>query len=494
MKIKSKRIYIFIILSLLLVLKNVYLNIPNDIILFDETGYLERGMNGEFSSDGFLYLLLYKLIGIFTYNNALVTYEIMFNILWIIILGGIIFTIRIKTLMSIHFYFLLIYFYFYPDNYRISPTITLLSTGIILFFSNIFYLRRIELNFMILAFLLMFVRPEYSLIFIFSVVLYFLFLFKNKTYSYFLPLILIFLYIFYKYNPYSEERSFLAFCQHYAYNKFLKNPIDISPWTQCEYYLIKDFGFSGSLFRSFWESPYHIIVHVIDNIKILVENKMFYFNAWNRYIFIVYMISSVFNVRRLKFRLNRKSLLYFILLIIPILLPVILVNPRQHYIVQFISIVFILYNSIDITYKNNTYIKLINYLCVLALITGYVSSDLAYFSYFQNNGKCKNIEIIKAIKQTKVSKYNIFSNIGNLCIYISNSNCNYFPDYSLNETSKDFFKNNEINTIILNKDALNHSALAQNESWLKYKDSKDYNSYFKPKEFDCDIFLLKIKR
>lgn len=132
------------------------------------------------------------------------------------------------------------------------PFITLLSSILLIWLFISFRSKYYHLT-ILLCFLLVYTRVEFLFLYylLFFLILYKTWKKKEEKYSVISRYILYFigLAIILTNNPSDGDRSFLAFCQHYALSKSLRFLYFSDPWTTCDSLLVTDFGNA----RSLWE-------------------------------------------------------------------------------------------------------------------------------------------------------------------------------------------------------------------------------------------------
>jgi hypothetical protein len=208
--------------------------------------------------------------------------------------------------------------------------------------------------------LLMFIRPE----FVVSVIVFLIlggaaFLWqwrKEGQVDFTLLLILILaIAILIFLNPAAGGRSMVAFCQHYALGLFNVGAWGESPWVTCDILMKRDFPEAHSVFSAFVVNPLAFIGHVLRNLQFLFSWELWttfrpiYSHPWGNPVgmalvafFVVSVLAFLYEIVRsaMERRIQTVNLLIIVLLI-PVILSVLVIHPRVHYIVLAVPLLWI---------------------------------------------------------------------------------------------------------------------------------------------------------
>jgi len=339
-----------------------------DIQFADETAYLGRGIEFGWRSlfaDGFIYYAWYKLLSVVV-KDAITLYYVNYSILF--------------TLLPILMYALLrkmgrapFAAAFFPIAFAVSnihiiawPFITRFAVCLILFTCLlILSVKNEKLKYLIALcglILLLYTRPEYVLslvIFAFAAVVYLVYRFmklRQKVYV-FLALITLLLSVFIVFikNPAGGERSVVAFGQHYALNLQQEGKISINPNTNWQTIMKDTFGTADSVEQAFMNNPRAMAEHILTNIKRLprriIEISLPYQTKNTFRVKIAFLIfvgflalaalwSFIKNIHE-----QMKDRVYYMLtavLLIPLIISICLIFPRDHYLLVLFAVVLVL--------------------------------------------------------------------------------------------------------------------------------------------------------
>lgn len=381
---------LFYIFVLLLVCLKLCYGVTNllEIVFADESVSLFKGYEFKASflfRDGFIYHLWYKFLSFFI-SDAIYLY--CYNYVILIVLNAILMYVLLRKtgrgpffcfLFSVIFLISSINVFTWPFVTRFFVSIILLTIILVL------SVKKNRTKYMIVLVglsLLVYVRPEFILsLILFSVVFLILFgyryyksLGKNRGYLFiFIFTLLLSVFVVVIKNPATNQRSIIAFGQHYLNNLRQWETNEGKTWkgSQWRQAMIAKFGTDQSLFTAFFNNPGEMIKHIWTNVKripykTLYAHYPFTLTAYSnpvkiliKWVVIGLYLISLFNfIRHIRahYKENRGNfsnifyidmgdkLFYFFLfiLLVPSVISISLIFPRDHYILIFFALIYLL--------------------------------------------------------------------------------------------------------------------------------------------------------
>lgn len=359
-----------------------------DIELFDETIYLNRGL--QLPSQGLpssayapLYAIWYYFLSNFVHRTTDLFY---LNHKLLILLPVILLYIYQRTLSIPNFLALGSAFLFLNSKFiNINPRPTHFALVVLLTFLISIRITPSKPSWryilLAIAFLfLSFIRPEYFLSFL-LVIIYFLYqqlkrirrnsnlsLIVKNSYKKITTLILIsglLITIFglpIATNNNETSRTWIAFCQHFSYLWLIRNPrVNLNPYTDCDIIISTVFGSSQSFTAAIAANPQEFLTHLFINflsyfdhfIAVLLVDFQDYGATFNQFVrhteFILCLAILSFILIKTKFQKHALfsnfdetlKVAYFVT-IIPTFIVSILINPRFHYLVIQSALTFVI--------------------------------------------------------------------------------------------------------------------------------------------------------
>lgn len=494
-----------------------------DIQFADETAYLRRGI--EFGwrslfSDGFFYYAWYKILSLIVKDTVTLyyaNYSILFTMLPLLMY------ILLRKMGKAPFTAA-----FFPIAFAISnihiiawPFITRFAVCLILFiFILIFMVRNEKLKYIIALaglVLLLYTRPEYvvSLV-IFSIAgvlsLVYRFIKSRQRIFAFLAVITLLLsvcIVFIK-NPAGEERSIVAFGQHYALNLQQEGKITINPNTNWQTIMKEHFGTAGSIKQAFMNNPRAVVEHILTNVQRLprriIEISLPYqtkntFRVKIAFLIIVIFLAAASLWNFIKNRhIQIKDLIYYSLtavILIPLIISIGLIFPRDHYVLLFFAVVLVLMvknlpvipaNSISKKFKWVPYVIILFILIVVPWRAG-KNRGLWPNPARGIKDRCSNLMKISFIKDLNVNSTIIFLGTGgSMKPYIDNFQ--HVPEYEKDAPFNTFLEQEKINMILVNN-LLKRDTRFQNDNEFKeFLDRVPNDTWTKIDIGKCRAYLL----
>jgi hypothetical protein len=344
-----------------------------DILFHDESIYLDKGNNfisNYLFTDGFIYYGWYKLLSFFVTDTITLYY---FNYIVLLSINPFLIYILLRKMKQGRFISAVfsILFLISTVNVIAWPLITRFALVLILgAFILIFSVKDRKIKYLIalLGFsLLVYTRPEYILsllIFSAAAIIYLLYNYSKSLKRVLLlgVLLTLFLNIFIVFirNPARANRSVMAFGQHYGVHLYNKGKILEDPNTNWRKIMKKKFHTDQSIIQAFLNNPGEMTNHVLANIRDIPYQAMqlfFPYNIKNKLIkkilliiavtlFILLLIIAFKKIKGSSFFHSEyvdEIIFYWlsILIVIPILISVCLIYPREHYLLVMFAILLI---------------------------------------------------------------------------------------------------------------------------------------------------------
>lgn len=409
-------LYLFIILYTCLKLSYGASNVV-DFVFADESVSLFKGLEfkmGHLFRDGFIYHLWYKLLSVFV-PDAISLYYYNYGLL--VSLNAFLMYIFLRKtgrgtffsgLFSILFLISSINVFPWPFITRFAVSVILLTLILVLSVK-----RHKTKYFTALAGLtvLVYVRPEFILsLVLFSIVSlvllgYNYYKSSRKVFGYaFLITIVVLLFVSVIKNPSPGQRGVQAFGQHYAFSLKQSGLLRGDPWASGTWKreMMDKFKTDGSLVAAVFNNPREMANHIRRNVekvpyKTLYAHFPFTLTGYSRglkllikwiiiglYLFVVVLfIRDIYN----RFKVNRKTFLHtysfdhrlfyflWLVLFVPSLVSVILIYPRDHYILVLYTFLYLfLLRNLPLIPPNpgrrryKTYLTAIRPVLLLALV------------------------------------------------------------------------------------------------------------------------------
>jgi hypothetical protein len=519
-----------------------HFSLITDIGLYDESNYLLWGFNFSKTippaENGSGYAFWYYLLSLVE-PDRVKAYYVNAKLLTLLLPFCIFITLRTLKAPIIPAFLVSILFLISTANFPMSPKVSQFGIIIMLIGLSIsLYLKETHLKICILiltALLVSYTRPEFYLSWIIFSCLGTLYLIRSlylKTYStssifiIVATLLLSFLIIFILGRPMGDgTRSIFAFGQHYAANWVVWNGSSLNPWTNWNTFFNADFKGSTSVLSAAITNPPAFLRHVISN-ALLVPTHL------NRMVTLIYseqlfkliptqfkilMISSIVyfgivlvNLKNTNLsikplidssqKFSFKYIVFLLILLLPSSISVLLIGPREHYLlfleILSILIIFIaiiipasnfIYSKNSISHNQKSIVPLV-LICVVAL---FLIRPMADFVKPQAIDNLNTIEFIKSLNIKK--KTNMLEAEGGYDIYLS-ENFSRVPEYAKGEPFDVFKEKNAINAIVVSTALKNDSRFLTDSTWNAFISNPEASGFIVldvPKVKDRKIILNK---
>ena len=514
-KLKSLRVDIIIITIILIAgLKFTFgLEKVLDISLYDESDYLYRGV--ILWKAGFppaelapLYSIWYFIIS-FLEPNRVMLYFLNYKLTMIlppIFVYGLLRKNTVSIPVSLIISLLLLVSYANTIGARVSyfGLIVILVTFILISNKRSFLLNSLFAS--MGALLVSYVRPEYFLTYILSALL-FIFLFvreyRKLEKRYLLGLLVGFgltsaLLLGALEIPINGSRSLSAFGQHFSLNWVSRTGSTINPWTNWWDILSLNFGSAQSIPETLANNPSAFLLHVTDNLRNLAPITArlifpvnFFLSRRVVALLIVCLLITYLTLTRHKRLLMlveyKELLIFFGLFVIPGLVSIIIIYPRDHYIllpgVLTIVMMSILLTNHDLEQEQMDYRQLFLIGLLVVVLT-------PYFSQNREEIRRPILDTIGFIQSLGIHEsVNLLETGGGYNIYLGD-NFHRVAEYSTNTGFNQFRADYGINMIVVSDTLLNDTRFINDPEWQNFLTNYRQFGYLQKKIANTNMYLI----
>jgi hypothetical protein len=473
--------------------------------------------------DGFIYFAWYKLLSFFVTDTITLYY---FNYIVLLSINPFLIYILLRKMRQARFIsaFFSILFLISTVNVTAWPLITRLALALILgAFILIFSVKDKKNKYLIALFglsLLVYTRPEYILsLIIFSIVsiIYLLFRYskshKRVLLCGILLTLLLNIFIVFVKSPVRVNRSVMAFGQHYGVHLYNKGKISEDPNTNWRKIMKKNFHTDQSIIQAFLNNPEEMTNHVLANIRDIPYQAMqlfFPYNIKNKLIkkILLVIVGLLFILLMIAVYRKKKGEPFFhkdhlddnifywlsILIIIPLLVSVCLVYPREHYLLVLFAILLITAAKNVPAIPGNWKFKWVLPLIILFVLywvpwqasgaSGLLPGKIVSI----HNKTCTNVGKIKFIRNIKVNSKIVFlGGGGSMEPYIHNFK--YVDKQSKDISFNQYVERENINMIEVHKGLTNHPRFISDEEFKRFIHGIPGNNWLKIKIPRCGGYL-----
>lgn len=499
-KLLSSRVDLIILVLILIAGLKFTFGIENtlDISLYDESDYLYRGvtlLNTGLPSPAWapLYSVWYFIISLLSPSKITLYY--LNCKLMIILLPIIIYGVLRKNAVSIPVSFIISWLLLVSHANaltwpRVSHFALLLILATFLFIGHKRSLLWSSLFASIGALLVSYVRPEYFLAYVISTLL-FVFLFSRDcqklekqyllgvtAYGLFSALILTALGL-----PLTGNRSMFAFGQHFSLNWVYWNGSDLDPWSAWREIISRNFESAHSIPEALAQNPSAFLKHIAYNLlnfvrftpKLLFPVNLseipaivgvllsvgllisYLYNA--RYKWLLLPISNV----RHNLQEYQIFLMFVVLFLLPTVVSIIVIYPREHYLLVF-SVLIVILGVILLTDHDSkqgqmNFKKLFLPCVVLVFITPQLNQS--------QNSVQKNLRAIQFIQSLETDEpITLLESQGGYYVYLD-SNFHRLDPNDKNTNFDQFRVDRNIRMIVVSNE-LRQSALKNDPEWQEF--------------------------
>lgn len=481
-----------------------------DIGLYDESNYLLWGYNIRHTipsaESGLGYTFWYYLLSLIQPDKVKI-YYINAKILTILLPITLYVGLRsIKTTVFFSFIsalFLLIS----VSNFPMTPKVS--QFGVVLMLSGLslsFFLKKLQYKlcvFILISLLIAYSRPEFYIswiIFVFISFVYLFINFRNEFLSKVIPISIVFFLSLYLIGTLGRpmgdgSRSLLAFGQHYAANWVNWNGSSVNPWTNWDTFFKADFKDSVSIIDALYKNPSAFFHHIITNLhnipsrvagmlSLIYSNKLFDLNAEQGKIIIISSAIYLCVVLGLAYKNKMPSkvnfnlqispfeILLLIILLLPSLISVLVIGPRDHYLIFVLILLVIILFALIINplvnaikqYLNASQSNVLTF-TVIGIFSLFLIRPMTEYVVPQAPDNLNTIQFIKSLNINE--KVNLLEAEGGYDIYLSN-NFSRIPEYAKGEAFDIFMNKNSINAIVVSSALKNDPRYNSDQKWLSF--------------------------
>ncbi|MCZ2269599.1 MAG: hypothetical protein LC124_12160 [Ignavibacteriales bacterium] len=504
--LKNKEDIILFLLLLCIGINYVYdIGSYLDIELQDETLYLRNGIfllrKGLPSPQWApVYSIWYFLLSAFN-TDSITLYFFNFQILTLILPLLLYVFLRTKRVSQIIAFLIGFFFLISSGNISVHPKVTHFALLLIICSFLLFSLTKKNIlgwSFIIIGSLLSaYVRPELFISFIFITVFFLYRVIKTKSFLINrwnilkISLIALVLIIIIG-NPIGVGgRAFGAFKQHFSLNWVAWNHSALNPWRDCDIIIQDNFGNISNVPEALFSNTELFIKHLYTNVSIIfsefskltsytvftVDNYRLEYIGLYLLLFIISILTLVdlyrsktpiLQLLKSNFNDSKCIIITSIFYLIPIFSSIIIIYPRQHYLLFllfFVIIIFLPLIKVDLTRsileRNLTSIALVLFAILLLFVTP--DPKKFYSNYSQND-----IETVKFLRSLNINtKVNMLEDNGGYYTYLT-------PNYSWITSSEKimdfnkFLEKYEINLIILSGKLLGNKKFNSDSTFKKF--------------------------
>lgn len=460
-----------------------------DIELWDESNYLYRGVKlvieGGTTAWSPLYSLWYYLISLFQPDRVNLFY---LNYKLMIILPPILTYILLRKnkapiyLSLIVSFFLLASYALIFISVRVShlALILILVTLILISFTNSFFRASLLASFGALG--VSYIRPEYFLTYVLLLLILTItiaFAYKKLSRDQLTSLIVFvsssILLLFILGIPTSGDRSMIAFGQHFSLNWTQWTDSKLNPFSDWQIIISENFGAAQNIFEAFRNNPSMFLRHIIYNLRETMPHHFFpllvpifplgnFFKTVGILLIFGFLIRNISHIHKNLIE-YRKFLFFAGLFLLPELISVALIYPRDHYLllpfVLIIIVVATLVGSHPLEEESIIYIFITILLgLLLIVITPTFSAQTTTFK--------PNLTTIRTIQSLNIKKpVNLLENGGGYYIYLSD-NFRWVTSFDKSESFNIFLLDKKINMIVVNKPLSIDTHFRYDREWKQF--------------------------
>jgi hypothetical protein len=469
-----------------------------DIFFLDETAYLVRGtkMFDKIPKRwGPLYCTWYKGLSLIE-GNLIQLFYLNFKLMAVLPVLLFFLVLRKFSASTVFSFFLSACFLISSYNLPVDPKVSFFCVMIIL--ATLWFSATAKqpfykwLSFLSGTLLLSFARPEFYMAFLLILiggVIYFSWnrakLTKQGMFTFGAFIVIAFVLHAGLGNPLmvklgGNNRSLIAFGEHFAYNFAQWNHSELYAWLAWEETVQAQFGPIHSVtdaiqsnFAMFWKhitfnlvnfftAFFGLLVHMIIPLGIGVVATYIVGAALSIY-FIYYLISQ-----RKKVPIE---LWYLLLLAIPTLISCVLVYPRNHYLVLLVPVVGLLFVSAFNFIKDDDRITIpvILIIGVCFIFLGPNADDFKFFEIRKEEGVLNNIRAIEMLEQVKsADSIKVLSNEGDFSAFVK-ADLVWVSAIDKRRDSFDaFLKTNNPDVIYITETMLKNPYYFEDENWQTF--------------------------
>lgn len=353
------------------------------------------------------------------------------------------------------------------------------------------------------ALVVSYIRPEFFIAYLLSLLLFILIAALGKQERIRLPSLLwyilitiILLGVFGL--PVSADRSIIAFGQHFSRNWVSWTGSDLNPWTNWAEIVAQNFGTADNVLTAFINNPSVFLKHVSYNLLELIRNastlilpSFFPKGKTSLYIAVLSIIGLCIAKRstiRNNFREYRNIILFMGLFILPGLASTIIIQPRNHYLILpcVLTAVFlaIIVDSNEYEQKQANYTSLL-FLGLLAI------SFTPYFSdRIRSDRPGPNLASVRFIQSLSIEEtVNLLESEGGYHYYLDD-NFHRVAEYQKNSDFFHFMEEYKISMIMVSESLVEDTRFKDDAEWVDFLENYSTFGYVQMEVPYTDRILL----
>jgi len=329
-----------------------------------------------------------------------------------------------------------------------------------------------------------YIRPEFFMAYILSLLIFILTAALGKQERIRLPVLLWYLLVTVALLgvfglPVSTDRSIIAFGQHFSRNWVSWTGSDLSPWTNWREIVAQNFGTADSVLSAFTNNPSIFLKHISYNILELIRNASTlilptFFPKGKTSLFIAALsiiglcIAKRSTIRN-NFREYKNIILFMGIFILPGLVSTIIIQPRDHYLLLpcVLTAVFlaIIVDSNEHEQKQANYTKLL-FLGLLAI------SFTPYFAErIRSDRPGPNLASIRFIQSLSIEETVYLLEAEGGYHYYLDDNFHRIAQYAKNSDFYHFMEERKINMIMVTDVLVEDSRFRDDAEWIDFLDN-----------------------
>ncbi len=334
------------------------------------------------------------------------------------------------------------------------------------------------------ALVVSYIRPEFFMAYILSLLIFILTAALGKQERIRLPVLLWYLLVTVALLgvfglPVSADRSIIAFGQHFSRNWVSWTGSDLSPWTNWREIVAQNFGTADTVLSAFTNNPSIFLKHISYNMLELIRNAstlilptFFPKGKTSLYIAALSIIGLCIAKRstiRNNFREYKNIILFMGIFILPGLVSTIIIQPRDHYLLLpcVLTAVFlaIIVDSNEHEQKPANYTKLL-FLGLLAI------SFTPYFAErIRSDRPGPNLSSIRFIQSLSIEETVYLLEAEGGYHYYLDDNFHRIAQYAKNSDFYHFMEERKINMIMVTDVLVEDSRFRDDAEWIDFLDN-----------------------
>jgi hypothetical protein len=281
------------------------------------------------------------------------------------------------------------------------------------------------------------------------------------------------------------ERSMVAFGQHFSLNWVSWNNSAINPWTNWEEITSRNFGAANSILEAFAKNPSTFLKHAIYNFlnlaksapilfipqlsasvskEVLIALPIICLAAYLAYLHNSHHKKLLADIRN-NFQENKTLLLFISLLLLPELISIVIIYPRDHYLL-IMGILIILGTTILL--RNSNFKQEKTSYKMLSLLFASLIIVMFQFRPYQKAADKPTLNTIQFIQSLNINQpVNILEAEGGYYIYL-NGKFQRVAEYDKNTDFDHFRMDRNINMIVLSNGLLQDTRFINDTEWQDF--------------------------